>query len=130
MEYRNNHVLRKLRYALNLREKDIQNIFELDSLKIEEEKITHFMEKEDSPLFRELSDDVLERFLNGLITFKRGKKEDTKYESTRKKPKRILMPDSSKQNGFNWQYSSDHIKNVTNTYLEGILRMWTTLIFH
>lgn len=100
MEYRNNFVLRKLRYALNLREKDIQDIFELDNLKVEEKKITQFMDKEDSPLFRELSDDVLERFLNGLITFKRGKKEDTAYAATRKKHGKVLIPESSKKKGF------------------------------
>lgn len=101
MEYRNNFVLRKLRYALNLRERDIKDIFELDSYKIEESIITQYMDKEDSPLFKELSDDVLERFLNGLITHKRGKKEDTAYASKREKPKKILMPDSSTKKGYN-----------------------------
>lgn len=100
MEYRNNHVLRKLRYALNLREKDIQDIFKLDDYTIDENTITEYMEKEDAPLFREMSDKVLERFLNGLITFKRGKKEDTSYENKREKPKKVLMPNSSKEKGF------------------------------
>ncbi len=99
MEYRNNHVLRKLRYALNLKEKDILNIFALDDFTIEEEKITQYMEKEDSPLFRELSDITLERFLNGLITFKRGKKEDTTYVN-KNKPEKVLMPKSSSERGF------------------------------
>jgi uncharacterized protein YehS (DUF1456 family) len=100
MENRNNHVLRKLRYALNLKEKDILKIFALDDYSIEESKITQFMEKEDSPLFRELSDDVLERFLNGLITHKRGKQENSTYVNP-KKPKKVLMPNSSKKKGFN-----------------------------
>ncbi|QEN04031.1 DUF1456 family protein [Thiospirochaeta perfilievii] len=91
MEYRNNHVLRKLRYALNLRENDIKKIFLLDDYKVEEETITQYLSKEDNPLFRELSDDILERFLNGLITFKRGKQENPKYKNP-KKPKRVLMP--------------------------------------
>lgn len=100
MEYRNNHVLRKLRYALNLREKDIQDIFQLDDYKTDEKTITEYMEKEDNPLFRELSDEILERFLNGLITHKRGKKEDTSYASKRVKPKKVLMPNSSIEKGF------------------------------
>lgn len=100
MEFRNNYVMRKLRYALNLREKDIKNIFKLDNFDIEEDKIKQFMEKEDSPLFRELNDDTLERFLNGLITYKRGKKEDTSYEKKRV-VKKVLMPQSSKERGFN-----------------------------
>lgn len=99
MEYRNNYVLRKLRYALNLRESDIKKIFKLDEMDIEEDKITQYLEKEDSPLFRELTDSVLERFLNGLITFKRGKKEDTKYIN-KNKAKRVLMPEKSKKRGF------------------------------
>lgn len=100
MENRNNHVLRKLRYALNLKEKDILKIFALDDYSIEESKITQFMEKDDAPLFRELSDDVLERFLNGLIIFKRGKQENSTYVNP-KKPKKVLMPNSSKTKGFN-----------------------------
>lgn len=99
MEYRNNHVLRKLRYALNLKEPDIKKIFKLDDMDVEENQITQFLDKEDSPLFRELSDQVLERFLNGLITYKRGKKEDTKYIN-KNKPKRVLMPENSKKKGF------------------------------
>ncbi|MGL1891529.1 MAG: DUF1456 family protein [Spirochaetaceae bacterium] len=100
MEYRNNHVMRKLRYALDLKEKDIVKIFALDDYKIEEQTITEYMEKLDSPLFREITDKVLERFLNGLITFKRGKKEDTPYVN-KNKPKRVLMPEDSKSKGFN-----------------------------
>lgn len=99
MEYRNNHVLRKLRYALNLRERDIVKIFKLDDLDMKEDKITQYLDKEDSPLFRELDDNTLERFLNGLITFKRGKKEDTKYVNPNK-PKRVLMPTDSVKRGF------------------------------
>lgn len=99
MEYRNNFVLRKLRYALNLKEKDIVKIFKLDDFEIEEQKITQFLEREDSPLFRELTDRVLERFLNGLITFKRGKKEDSGYVN-KNKPKKVLMPENSIKKGF------------------------------
>ena len=99
MEYRNNHVLRKLRYALNLKERDIVKIFALDNQDMEEGVVTQFLEKEDSPLFRELSDKLLARFLDGLITFKRGKKEDSNYIN-RDKPKRVLMPSESKKRGF------------------------------
>lgn len=100
MENRNNHVLRKLRYALSLKERDIVKIFALDDYVIDENKITQFMEKEDSPLFSELSDDILERFLNGLIIFKRGKQENSTYVNPNK-PKKVLMPNSSKKKGFN-----------------------------
>lgn len=100
MEYRNNFVLRKLRYAMNLKESDITKIFALDDYKTDRETVKQFLEKEDSPMFRELTDKVLERFLNGLITFKRGKKDDTKYNEKRKAPKRVLMPENSKKKGF------------------------------
>ena len=101
MENRNNFVLRKLRYALNLKEKDIKDIFSLDNYDIDENTITQYMEREDAPLFREMRDDVLESFLNGLITKRRGKKEDTAYEKKRTKPRKVLMPESSKNRGFN-----------------------------
>ncbi len=92
MENRNNFVLRKLRYALNLRDRDVVKIFALDNYSTDEATVKQFMEAEDSPLFRKLSDSVLESFLNGLITYRRGKKEDTNYAQERK-PKRVLMPE-------------------------------------
>lgn len=100
MDYRNNFVLRKLRYAMNLKDADIKKIFALDDFETDEKTVKQYLEKEDSPMFRELTDKVLERFLNGLITFKRGKKEDTNYRDKKKVPKRVLMPDSSSKKGF------------------------------
>lgn len=97
MEYRNNYVLRKLRYALKLKERDIVKIFKLDDYNIEESVVTQFMEREGTPMFREMSDKVLERFLNGLITYKRGKKEDT---PDKPKAKKVLLPENSIKKGF------------------------------
>lgn len=92
MEDRNNFVLRKIRYALNLKDKDIVKIFSLDNYETDETTVRQYMEKIDTPSFRKLNDETLERFLNGLITFKRGKKEG----GVKTKPKRILMPDNKK----------------------------------
>lgn len=92
MEDRNNYVLRKLRYALNLKDRDIVKIFSLDNYKVDETTVRQYMEKFDTPSFRPLNDATLERFLNGLITFKRGPKEG----AVKSKPKRVLMPESKK----------------------------------
>lgn len=92
MEDRNNYVLRKIRYALNLKDKDIVKIFSLDNYDVDETTVRQFMEKLDTPAFRKLNDKTLERFLNGLITFKRGPKEG----AVKTKPNRVLMPENKK----------------------------------
>ena len=102
MEYRNNYVLRKLRYALNLRERNIKEIFKLDNSDVDENTITQYLEREGTPMFRELSDDKLESFLNGLITLRRGEKRDNPHKSSEPSKKgKVLLPEDSMKKGFN-----------------------------
>lgn len=91
MEDRNNYVLRKLRYALNLKDRDIVKIFALDGFEVDEKTVKEYLEKYDTPMFRKLNDDTLERFLNGLITLKRGPRDGEKP-----KARRVLMPETKK----------------------------------
>lgn len=91
MNERNNMVLKKIRYALRLKENGLKEIFALADYPIDESVITGFLASETSPEYRELSDAVLEKFLDGLITYKRGKKEDTSY-APKKSSGKLLMP--------------------------------------
>lgn len=82
----NNDVLKKVRYALNLKDDQMKNIFELGGGNTSISEVVAYLSKEENPSFRECTDKNLEYFLDGLITFKRGKKETTR------KTGRVLMP--------------------------------------
>ncbi|HBG05795.1 MAG: hypothetical protein A2075_19390 [Geobacteraceae bacterium GWC2_58_44] len=71
----NNDVFRRLRYAININNQTVVEIFRLSGLKIGQSDITALVKKEDEEGFQECSDLVLEGFLDGLIAYKRGKRE-------------------------------------------------------
>lgn len=73
----NNDFLRRLRYALNLRDNTMVEIFKLGNRKVTLEKVIGFLKRELEEGFIKLSNQDLIAFLDGLITHKRGKKEDT-----------------------------------------------------
>jgi uncharacterized protein YehS (DUF1456 family) len=71
----NNDVLRQLRYALNMNDSRMIEIFKLADHEIEESKLPGLLKKEDEEGFVNCSDAVLGYFLDGLILHKRGRKE-------------------------------------------------------
>jgi uncharacterized protein YehS (DUF1456 family) len=84
----NNDILRQLRYALNINDSTMIEIFKLADHEIEQSKLTGLLKKEDEEGFVNCSDDVLGYFLDGLILHKRGKKE-IKPGETRKSDSRL-----------------------------------------
>ena len=68
----NNDVLIKLRIALQLRDDDIIEILKLVDFKISKTELSAFFRKEDHPNYKPLGDQILRKFLNGLIIHKRG----------------------------------------------------------
>lgn len=82
----NNDVLKKLRFAMNLKDEQMKDIFELGGGNASVSEVAAYLAKEDNSSFRECTDKNLEYFLDGLITFKRGKKD------TARKTGRVLMP--------------------------------------
>ena len=72
----NNDILRRLRYALNIDDATMQDIFSISGYKIEREDIISLLKKEDEVDFLECSNDVIISFLDGLILHKRGKQEN------------------------------------------------------
>ena len=82
----NNDVLKKIRYALNFNDAKMKEIFELGGGNTSLNEVVDYLSKEEDKSFRECSDRNLEYFLDGLITFRRGKK-DTGFKSGR-----VLMP--------------------------------------
>jgi uncharacterized protein YehS (DUF1456 family) len=71
----NNDILKKLRVALQLKDEDILQILNLVDFKITKGALNDMFRKEDHPNYVEAGDQILRNFLNGLVIYKRGKKE-------------------------------------------------------
>jgi len=71
----NNDILRRVRYTFDLKDNVMTEIFSLADFKVTDEQVTSWLKKEDDESFVELSDTEFAIFLNGLINFKRGKRE-------------------------------------------------------
>jgi len=72
----NNEIIKKLRIALDLKELDMIEIFELSGYEISKSELSGIFRKEGHKNYKECSDLVLNHFLNGYITLKRGLPED------------------------------------------------------
>ena len=72
----NNDILKKLRVALQLRDDHIIEILKLVDFKISKAELGAFFRKEDHPNYKECGDQILRNFLNGLVIYKRGKKDE------------------------------------------------------
>lgn len=74
----NNLVLRRLRYALNLRESNIVDMFQLVDVTIKSTAVSALLLREEQDGFVECTDVVLTQFLDGLIIKNRGLPADGK----------------------------------------------------
>lgn len=101
----NNDILIRLRYALDIKDSDIVKIFQIDGVELTIEEVRKMLIKskdrdslEDEALDdieenRICSNDELESFLNGLIIFKRGKKDQNSDQ-----PAKPVLSIKNKQN--------------------------------
>jgi len=80
----NNDILKKLRVALQLRDDQIVEILNLVDFRISKGEIGNFFRNEDHPKYVECQDQILRNFLNGLVIYLRGTKENPKN------PKEVL----------------------------------------
>ena len=76
MPLTNNDVLKKLRVALQLRDDDIIEILNLADYKITKSELGAFFRNVEHPNYKPLQDQILRNFLNGLIIYKRGRREN------------------------------------------------------
>lgn len=83
----NNDILRRLRYALNIDDPKMIEIFKLSGYEIERSDLTTLLGKEDEEGYVECSDRVLGSFLDGLITLKRGRKTVEPRETRKPAPR-------------------------------------------
>jgi uncharacterized protein YehS (DUF1456 family) len=71
----NNDILRRIRYAMDLNDNKLLKIWDMGGRPVKREDIPTLMSKEDEPNYQETSDELLNAFLDGFITYKRGVKE-------------------------------------------------------
>lgn len=71
----NNGIFRRIRYALDLNNAKMVDLFELANHKVDNTQIKSWLKKEDDPALVEMPDVMLATFLNGLIIDRRGKRE-------------------------------------------------------
>jgi uncharacterized protein YehS (DUF1456 family) len=71
----NNDIMKKLRVALKLRDSDIVDILKLAEFEVSETELSAIFRREEHPNYRACGDQLLRRFLDGLIIKNRGKKD-------------------------------------------------------
>lgn len=74
MDY--NDIMRRFRYALNLQDRTMLDVFKLGEYPMDLPGLKNLLKKEDEEGFVLCSNKALSSFLDGFITFKRGKKEN------------------------------------------------------
>lgn len=70
---KNNDILKKLRVALKLKDIDIIDILKLVDFEITKAQLSALFRKEDHKNYIVCKDQILRKFLNGLIIKNRGK---------------------------------------------------------
>lgn len=74
----NNDILIRLRYALEIKNKEMAEIFKLGAVEVSVPEVIQILTKSDddeNDVQIKCTNSMLDSFLNGLIIFKRGKKE-------------------------------------------------------
>ncbi len=71
----NNDVLRRLRYALNITDLRVAELFKLAGYDIPKGELESIFKKEDVEGYAECGDAVAARFLEGLVISRRGRRE-------------------------------------------------------
>ena len=71
----NNDIIRRIRYAFNINDSKMIEIFALGDTTVTRAQISDWLKKDIDPDYLALSDFQLAVFLNGFISDKRGKKE-------------------------------------------------------
>ncbi|MGP8290740.1 DUF1456 family protein [Halomonas sp.] len=71
----NNDILRRIRYVFDLKDNAVMKIFSLAEFDVTQEQVSAWLKKDDDADFVKLKNKELAAFLNGFISFKRGKRE-------------------------------------------------------
>ncbi len=88
-----NDVFRRVRYTLNLRDREASEICARGGLKVSENDIHSFLLRDDKEGFVECSSEVLTAFLDGLIVHRRGERTRNPGQSA---PARVLANNNNR----------------------------------
>ena len=72
----NNDILKKLRIALSLKDHEIIEILKLADFDLSKSELSAIYRREDHPNYVPCGDQILRKFLNGLIIKHRGPREE------------------------------------------------------
>ena len=72
----NNFILKKIRYALDLNDFKLIDIFKLGGITLSRDEVCSLCAKDGDDNYRLCDSKTLEAFLNGLIIYRRGKQND------------------------------------------------------
>lgn len=87
----NNEILRGIRYILSLSDSKMIAVFGLGSYRVTREQVCSWLKKDDDPAWLNCADVELARFLNGLISKKRGVKEGPPVEAEKRLNNNIVL---------------------------------------
>jgi uncharacterized protein YehS (DUF1456 family) len=81
----NNDILKRIRYTFDYSDEQMMAIFDSADYKVTRSLVTDWLKNDDHAEYKEIHDDQLAVFLNGLINTKRGKRE-----GEQPKPEKLL----------------------------------------
>ena len=87
----NNDILRRIRYTFDISDSKMIEIFGLADFQVTRAEISDWLKKDDDPEHKVLYDNHLAIFLNGLINYKRGKKDDAQHKPEKKLNNNIIF---------------------------------------
>ena len=71
----NNDILRRIRYVFDFDDSKMISIFALVDHEVTRAEISDWLKKEDDPAYKKISDNIMAKFLSGLIIDNRGRRE-------------------------------------------------------
>lgn len=105
----NNYVLRNIRYALNLDDSTMTEIFKLGYHDVDPATLSALLKKEDEQGHIACSDNIMGSFLDGLIIHNRGRKET---QPGRAKPAALTNNDILKKLRIALELKEDDMLNI------------------
>lgn len=72
----NNDIMKKLRVALSLNSDQIIEICNLVGFTVTKSELGDIFRNDEHPNFKKCGDQIMRNFLNGLVIYKRGPRED------------------------------------------------------
>ncbi|MBL6986697.1 MAG: DUF1456 family protein [Methylobacter sp.] len=82
----NNDVLRRVRYALELKDQTMIDIFALSDVEINRDELLKLLKKDNEADYVPLSNKLMEQFLDGLIIYRRGRQENPPAQQKKPEP--------------------------------------------